>query len=109
MLVPLQTTYRDSPRSPALDALIEEEAAKLEQFFDRITSCRVLIERAEHHQRQDAPFHIRIDLRVPGEEIVVNRSPDAADKDAPLAVRTAFHEARRQLQDYVARMREPLS
>ena len=123
MILPLQTTYRNFPRSRGLDALIQEEAAKLELFFDRITSCRVLVERAEHHHRHGAPFHIRIDLRVPGEEIVVNRSPDiratllandvprssksaevnAANKDAPLAVRTAFHEAGRRLQDYVGR------
>ena len=123
MLLPLQTTYRLFPRSPGLDAVIEDEADKLELFFNRITSCRVLVEQAEHHQRQGAPFHIRIDLRVPGEEIVVNRSPDvrgtllasdvphssksaeanAENKDAALAVRKAFHEAGRQLQDYVTR------
>jgi cold shock CspA family protein len=121
MILPLQTTYRNFTRSRELDALIQEEAAKLELFFDRITSCRVLVEQAEHHHRHGAPFHIRIDLRVPGEEIVVNRSPDirndapqssksaevnAANKDAPLAVRTAFREAGRRLQDYVGRKGE---
>ena len=123
MLLPLQTTYRHVPRLPGLDALIQEEADKLELFFKRITSCLVLIERVENHQRRDAPFHIRIELRVPGEEIVVSRSPDvhatllasdvprgsksaevnATNKDAALAVRKAFHEAGRQLQDYVTR------
>jgi len=123
MLLPLERRYHHFPRSRGLDALIQEEADKLELFFNRITSCLVLVERAEHHQRQDAPFHIRIELRVPGAEIVVNRSPDihatllasdvprssknaevnAANKDAALALRKAFHEAGRQLQDYVTR------
>ena len=123
MLLPLQTTYRHFPRSRALDALIQDEADKLQHFFNRITSCLVLIEWAEHPQRRNAPFHVRIELRVPGEELVVNRSPDvhatllasdvprssktaevdAAKNDAALTVRRAFREAGRQLQDYVGR------
>ena len=36
--VPLQITFRDMPRSDALDAHIRQKAAKLEAFHPRITS-----------------------------------------------------------------------
>jgi ribosome-associated translation inhibitor RaiA len=46
---------------------------------------------------------VRIDLKVPGKEIVVNRDHD---EDIYVALRDAFDVARRQLEDH-ARRQQP--
>jgi ribosome-associated translation inhibitor RaiA len=109
-----QISYRDVAQSPSIDRLIRTEVAKLEHFHDRILNCRVHIEYA--HRRHSSPvFHVRIELSVPGEHLVVSHNDDthppsssheAAHKDVQLAVRDAFRTATSRLQDYVSRRRD---
>lgn len=107
MQIPLQITYRDMEPSEAVEANIREKVNKLEQFIDNITSCRVVIEAPHKHHHQGRLFSIRIDITLPGEEIVVTRSPDKhhAHEDIYVSIRDAFNAARRQLEDYVRRRR----
>lgn len=107
MQIPLQFTLRDMPSSPAVEAAVREKAEKLELFFDRITSCRVLIEAAHRHRHKGNLYHVRIDITVPGNEIVVKRDPaeHAEHEDIYVAIRDAFDAARRQLQTFSARRR----
>ncbi|HKQ77583.1 MAG TPA: HPF/RaiA family ribosome-associated protein [Blastocatellia bacterium] len=115
MQIQTQITWRGTAPSPALGAKIHEEAAKLEEFYGRITSCRVMIEIPHQHR-----FHIRIGLTLPGDEIVVNREPTSHSslqrtegaveqelasphEDIYVAVRDAFKTARRQVQEYAQR------
>jgi len=93
MDMPLQVTFRDLPHSPALDEKIREKASRLQSLSDRITSCRVTLER--RHQRQGREYSVRIDLRVPEREIVVNHDHD---EDVYVALREAFDAAERQLK-----------
>lgn len=102
MKIPLQVTFRHLPHSDALDARIREKAAKLEQFFPHITSCRVVVEEQARHKHQGRQFNIRIDLHIPGHELVVNME---RDEDAFVAVRDAFRDARRQLEESARLMR----
>jgi len=84
-----------------VEARVLEEVRDLEKFSDRITSCRVLVERSSHrHQRGDI-YHVRVDLVVPGAEIVVRRDPSEhhAHEDVYVAIRDAFRAARRRLED----------
>src|SRR5262245_61856047 len=101
MQVPLQVSFRNMPPSPAVEADIREKAAKLEEFYDRITSVRVVVETPHRQHRQGKLFHVRIDLRVPGREPAEQR----AHEDVHVAVRDAFDAARRQLEDYVRETR----
>jgi ribosomal subunit interface protein len=102
----LQITFRNIDASPAVEAKIRERARELEQFFDRIVSCRVVIE-APHRRRHGDLYHIRVDLKVPGHEIVVKRDPPEhhAHEDIYVAVRDSFDAVRRQLEDHVRRRR----
>jgi len=124
MRLPVQITWRDMAPSKAVGTKINEEAAKLEEVYDRITSCRVMVENRRRHQNGKYQFHIRIDLTVPGAEIVVNHEPtlhsslqrqggeehakgqelSAPHKEVYVAIRDAFKVARRKLQEY-SRMR----
>jgi len=100
-------TFRSMSPSPAIEADVHEKAARLETFFDRITSVRVVIEAPHHGHRHGKLFHVRIDLRLPGREIVVSRDPAAhhTHEDVYVAIRDAFDEAKRQLQDHAKAIR----
>ena len=107
MQVPLQITFRHMDSSEALAARISERAAELDRFFDRIISCRVAVEQQSARHQQGNLFHVRIDLNIPGREIVVGRDPAAhrAHEDPYIAVRDAFDAARRLLEDHVRERR----
>jgi len=88
-------------KSDALDATIREYVDQLEQRFGRIMSCRVVVEAPHRHHRRGRHYQTRIDLHVPGGEIVVSREPPlhAAHEDVFVAVHDAFKAARRKLEE----------
>lgn len=102
MQIPLQITIRDIEHSDALETHIRSKAEKLEEFFKHITSCRVVVEVPHKHHQQGKQFNVRLDIGVPGSEIVVNR--DHAE-DVYVALRDAFGAAKRQLEDYARKLR----
>ena len=107
MQTPLQITFRHIDASPAVEAKVRERVAELEQVHDRIISCRVIIEAPSHRHREGGLFHIRVDLKVPGREIVVKRDPSEhhAHEDIYVSVRDCFDAVRRQLEDHARRQR----
>ena len=107
MQQPLQITFRDNLHSEALEANIREKAAKLDQFYEGIMTCRVMIEAPHGHQHQGNLFHVRIDVTVPGGELVVKRGPKKhhAHEDPYVALRDAFDAVRRKLQDHARKQR----
>lgn len=106
MELPIQITFRGMGPSEAIEARIRERAEELERFYDRITSCRV-VESGHRHHHKGRIYHVRIDLSVPGAEIVVDRDPAEhhAHEDCHVAIRDAFDAVRRQLEDNVRRAR----
>ena len=107
MQLPLQITFRHIQPSAAVEARIRQEAAKLEKFFEKIISCRVIVEAPHRHHNQGNLFHVRIDLAVPQEELVVSHEQhdEHAHEDAYVVIRDAFNALHRQLEDYVRRRR----
>jgi hypothetical protein len=75
MIIPVQITFRNVASTPEAEEKIRTEAQKLEKFYRRITSCRVLVEAPARHRQKGYSFHIRIDLTVPEGEIVIKREP----------------------------------
>jgi ribosome-associated translation inhibitor RaiA len=94
--------------SPAIETNIRGKAAKLDDFYEKIMGCRVLVEAPHRHHRKGKLYHVRIDLTLPGGEIVINREPSrhASHKDLYVAIRDAFSAARRKLQDFIRRRRD---
>jgi ribosome-associated translation inhibitor RaiA len=121
MKIPVQVTFRGLDASPALRELVEEEAAKLERFYAEVVSCRVAIEHAAGHHQKGNPYHVRIELGVPGDRLVADNKPASLvdlengrrksteihpeQKDAPLAVRDSFRTMGRLLEDFAQRQR----
>lgn len=121
MIPPAITTFRNMPPSEAVIDRIQKETETLGRYFDRITSCDVTVEAPARHHYHGEPFHIRIELRVPGKELVVAHAPtakaaahqegdgrrrkhhdiEAPHKDVYVAIRDGFRAMRRQLQNYV--------
>src|SRR5512134_1458650 len=97
MQIPLQISLHGIARSNALYNAIREKADKLERYYDRIMSCRVVLELAGRHKRKGKEFSVRIDLKVPGGELAITREHD---EDLQVALRDAFDAARRRLEDY---------
>jgi len=111
--------------SEAVESRVREEVAKLETFYQGIMRCRVVIALPHKHRRKGDLYHVRVDLKVPGAELVAKREPSLhatlrqvdsekksksneaqpAHKDIFVVIRDAFKEARRQLQDYARRTR----
>lgn len=103
MQVPVEIRFQNMDRSPTIEAAVRERAQKLERFADHIISCHVSVEAPHKHHRHGKLYHVAVDVRTPGGEIVASRSPDEhhAHEDVYVAVRDAFKAAQRQLQDYV--------
>ena len=103
MEIPVQVSFRHIEYSAAVATAIRKRAAKLEKFFNRIIAMRVVIEPSGRRQRQGRLYHLRIDMTVPGGEIVVRRDPSLrqSHENIYVAIRDAFDVARRQLEDYV--------
>ena len=102
MKVPLHIQFRGMDASEALETSAREHAHKLESFAPDIMACRVSIDVDQKHQHQGRPFGVRIDLTLPGHELVVNR---VQHEDVYVALRDAFDKMKRQLEDVVRRRR----
>ena len=76
MKIPLQITFRDMAPSAAIESNVREKAAKLDELYADIMSCRVIIEAPHHHHHKGKAYSVRIDLTVPGAELVINRAPN---------------------------------
>jgi len=121
----LQITFKNMKPSESIEAYIRARAAKLESFCKQLIGCHVAVEVPHRHHTKGSPFHVRIDLTVPGGEIVVKREPTSsararqldereikkhaelnmAHKDFRLTINDAFKAAGRRLQDYARRQR----
>jgi len=107
MEVPAQITFREVPHSEKVEQQVRKLVAKLEEFYDRITSCHVVIEEPHRHHESGNLYHVRIHLAVPGSELVVDHEPaeDQAREDVLVTIRDAFKAMRRQVEDYVRKLR----
>jgi ribosomal subunit interface protein len=108
MQVPAQITFKDIAHSDAVEARVREKIEKLETYYDRITSCRVVVAAPHRHQHKGKIYEVRVDLTLPGGEIAVaHEGPEnKAHEDVYVAIRDAFEAARRQLKKHVRQIRE---
>lgn len=124
MILPVQVTFDNIAADAALEAEVRELAARLERYYSPITSCRVLVEMLGRHIHGNL-YHVRIDLGLPGGEIVVETEPDLhaglqdtredrirksgevsrLHRSPKRAILDAFGEMRRRLQDYARKQR----
>lgn len=102
-----QVSFDDLPVDEAVRAAVLDHVAELERFAPRITGCHVTVARPHRRHRVGGLFSVRVDVVVPGAELVVNRDHhgDHAHEDVFVALRDAFDATRRRLADHVRRLR----
>lgn len=107
MQTPPEIRFRNLEPTADLMAQIDEEIGRLERFFDRITSCHVMVEVPNPRHEEGNLYHVRIEARVPGAELVVSREPPARQKreELPVAITEAFDAMVRRLEDHVRKLR----
>jgi ribosome-associated translation inhibitor RaiA len=98
MKLPVHIQFHDMAPSEALEAKAREYALKLDTLAPDIMSCRVTVDLLQKHKTQGRPVGVRIDLSLPGHELVVTR---VQHEDAYVALRDAFDGMKRQVQDVV--------
>jgi ribosome-associated translation inhibitor RaiA len=102
MQLPLQIAVRGFELEGWTEALIRKCAEKLEQYHDRVTGIRVMVEVPQRQMGEPIMYNVRFDITVPGGELVVKRQPHP---ELHTAIQRAFDATRRRLQDYVRRQR----
>jgi ribosome-associated translation inhibitor RaiA len=101
-----EVVLKDVPRTPLIERAIEEGIVQLEAVGDRITSCRVSVELPHRRRRSGNAYHVRIDVRLPGREILVSRPPSpTGPEEAHVAIAGAFDTARSRLLEDSAKRR----
>ncbi|MDR2240454.1 MAG: ribosome-associated translation inhibitor RaiA [Zoogloeaceae bacterium] len=98
----VQITFKDFPHSDAVETHIREKVAKLETFYPHIIGCHVTVELPHRHHQQGKLHNVRIDMKVPGGVIAVNRDQH---EDLYVALRDAFDAAKRQVEEHGQRQR----
>ncbi len=88
--------------SEAIRNIIQYNAKKLEKVFPRIHACHYTVEIPHKHHQKGAKFAARIDMSVPGEEIVIKTAPE---NNLYSAIHSASESARERLVKYVAKKR----
>jgi hypothetical protein len=124
---PIAVTFHGISHREWIETDILKRAAKLERYCRRIVSCHIVVDLPHRHHEGGNRFNLRIDLKVPGNEIAVTRGAtlhasrkDLGDrewqkqfdiegmrKDLRLVIREAFDVATRKLQQYSAEKRRP--
>lgn len=118
---PVQISFKNMSVAPALEQEIRSRVAWLESFYPRVVGCRVLLEVPHRHRKHGRRLHVRIELSLPGEDVIVNHQPapgaaagtatrksdelDGRHKDVYVAIHEAFDVARRRLEDVARRQR----
>ena len=99
MHVPLRIAFHGVDHSDAVETSIRTAVGKLEKIDGRITGCRVAVEGRNHEaETHRAALRIRIDVTVPGSELVVTEEPEEGRRnDISGAIRRAFACMERQL------------
>lgn len=99
---PVQITFHEVEPSAAIEQLVHEKIARLEEHNQRIIGCRVSVNNA-HKSRASAAhdFEIVVNLELPGDDLVERVSGD----DVYGALREAFRVLTRRLSKEVDKRR----
>jgi len=105
--IPVQITFRHMEPSPAVETRVRELTDHLGVFSDRIQTCRVVIDSPHRHHHQGKVFNVKVQLMLPGDDVVVDMERPQRDghDDVYVVLRDAFDAAKRQLQQRMATLR----
>lgn len=98
----LRVTFRGFTSSKPLQKHIADLADRLDDLYDGIVGCHVVVEAANTKHRHGNPFRARVDLSIPGRSICAES--EHAERTNAMSVyealSDAFDRAERQLVGY---------
>jgi len=105
--IPVKITFRHMESSVAVETRVQELANHLGVFSDRIQTCRVVVDSPHRHHHQGKVFAVKVQLELPGEDVVVDMERPQRDghDDVYVVLRDAFDAAKRQLQQRMSSLR----
>ncbi|MCK4938687.1 MAG: ribosome-associated translation inhibitor RaiA [Rhodospirillaceae bacterium] len=108
MQVPVQISFHGCDHSDVLSKDIADHAIKIEEYYGRITSCRVVVEAPHKSHTKGKLFHINIEISIPGvgQAIHNDRGNNPAHEDVYVAVRDAFKAIESQIKTMVGKRRD---
>lgn len=92
MQTPLELSFKNVEPTDEIKDLVAEKVRHLETFYDGITSCHVYLRAPHQSQRTGSLYEVTIEVRVPGDELVVryDQNDVAEHQHLPVAIRDAF-------------------
>lgn len=108
MQVPVQISFHGCDNSEALTEDISKHAEKIEEYYGRITSCRVVVEAPHKSHTKGKLYHINVEISIPGIGQVVHndRGNNPKHDDVYIAMRDAFNAVESQIKTIVGKRRD---
>ena len=100
MNAPVEVHFHGIQRSEAIDQRVRDKVAKLEKHFERMTSCRVVLEATQRTALKPKVYCIKIEIGVPRQRPIVvchERVGSHASEELTMALRDAFEAALRKV------------
>ncbi len=106
MQTPIEIAFKHVDPSDEIKALVAEKAEHLEKFYDGITSCHVYIRAPHQSQRKGNLFEVTVEVRVPGQELLVrsNQNDVARHEHLEVALRDAFAAMAKEIKRWKAQV-----
>jgi len=112
MQAPIEIAFHNIEQADWAEDAIRDHVARLEQMFDRLTTCRVRVDQRANNSNNTIPPVVRIELSVPGHrDIVVAHEPDRLQRkfqapDLHNAINEAFRIAERRLGQFKDQLKD---
>jgi ribosome-associated translation inhibitor RaiA len=101
MNAPVEVHFHGIQRSEAIEQRVREKVAKLEKHFERMTSCRVVLEATQRTALKPKVYCIKIEIGVPRQRPIVvchERVGSHASEELTMALRDAFETVLRKIE-----------
>ena len=112
MQAPIEIAFHNIEKADWAEDAIRDHVARLEQMYDRLTTCRVRVDQRANNANNTIPPVVRIELSVPGhKDIVVAHEPDHLQRkfqapDLHNAINEAFRIAERRLGQFTDQLKD---
>ena len=104
---PIQIVFHGMRASPFLSHKVRGYVSSLIERYPRVVGVRVVFDRPHRHHRKGNLYSVRVDVRIPGKQLIVSRAPDQHKShfDMHVALHDAFDELYRELSVLDSRRR----
>jgi cold shock CspA family protein len=96
MQTPLEISYKNVEKLDWVEDFIHRQVERLQRYTrDReLISCRVAVEQDHARQQQANPYHVRVELSLPGKKhLVTSAEPRQVQKDSENELRNVIRDA----------------